>query len=1030
MSKHFTRTFVQNAMTSHGLIIFVFALMVILGIWGLIHINKDEFPQFTIRQGVVAAIYPGATAQEIEQQVTQPLEEFLFTYSEVDKKKTRSVTEDGIVYVFAELRDEVTNKDQAWSKIKLGLDLFKLTKLPAGVLQIVVIDDFGSSSSLLLAIESPERTPRELEDYARKLSRSLRTIQAMGKIQIVGQQQEEIAIEVDANKLSQYGIDQRAILTELNLQGFRTIGGHMESNNMMLQIQVPYANEYEIGEQIIFANPVISDHVIRLKDIATIKRHYPTAKKYVEYFEADDKASCLILDIQMLPGNNIVEFGKEVDQVLAQVLPQIPRDVKTHRITDQPKVVDDSVRSFLRDLVVSILIVIAVMLILFPLRTALVAGIAVPFCTCVSIGLMFMTGIELNTVTLAALIVVLGMVVDDSVVIVDGYTNELEKRHSSWYCASVSTMNLYAPMVVASLSISAMFFPMVKLITGELGDFVRYFPWAVLFALLGSLSYAIFLVPFISTRMVRVKSVEEENFFERLQRGLFEGMQKGYNVLIDWCFRNPWICLGSLLLLLLLGGFLFTRLNIQMMPKAERECFAVEIHLNPECDIHQTASISDSLANILVSDKRVKSITNFVGQASPRFHATYTPQMAKPSYAQFIVNTISQDATVELITEYGTKYADYFPNAYIRFKQMDYQNVINPFEIYIKGDNYAELVPYADSVREYMCTIPEITWVHDDYSQCVTMLQLELKRDEADRLGVTQTLLSLYLNMALGGQSLSDIWEGDCRIPVMLYTQGKDTLDFQQLLDLRVPTVYPNTWVPLRQVADVKPVWRNASLTRWNGERTITIGCDMRGTTSQPVIQKKVQHWVENHLHNLPPDVHIEYGGLTSVNENVIPQIIYTIIAALLVMFVVLLIHFKKVDISLLTLSSAGLCLFGAFLGMWMFQLDFSITAVLGVVSLIGVIIRSTIIMYEYAEDLRLKQHMTAHDAALNAGKRRMKPIFLTSTTTALGVVPMIIAHTGLWMPLGVTICFGTLFTLPLIVTVLPIAYWKVYEKQ
>ncbi len=1028
MKRKINRTFIETGMVGHGLIYFVFAIVVAFGIWSIPNINKDEFPQFTIRQGVVAAIYPGATAQEIEQQVTQPLEEFLFTYSEIDKKKTRSVTEDGVAYIFAELRNEVDNKDQVWSKIKLGLNLFKLTSMPQGVLQIVVVDDFGSTSSLLLAVESPERTPRELEEFARKIARSLRTIDEMGNIKIVGKQQEEISVEIDANKLSQYGINQTALLTELNLQGFRTIGGRLKSDNLMLQIQIPYRNEYEVGEQIVFMNPLQTEHVVRLKDIATITRHYKEASKFVEYFEQEDKASCLIIDIQMLPGHNVVRFGEKVDKVLAEVLQQIPPDVHTHRITDQPKVVADSVYSFLHDLVLSMLFVIGTMLLLFPFKTAMVAGIAVPFCTCVSMGMMYAAGIELNTVTLAALIVVLGMVVDDSVVVLDGYTNTLEDRHSSWYSAAVSTYSLYVPMCVASSTIATMFFPMTKIITGTLGEFVQFFPWAILFALIASMSYALFFVPFVATRVIKFQTDDNKNLFARLQDKVFRAMQEGYEKLLAWCFKHAGLYFAGFILLLCLGGFLFSRLNIQMMPKADRESFAVEIYLTPNSDIHQTTTISDSLANILIKDKRIVSITNFVGQASPRFHTTYAPQVAKPSYAQFIVNTVSQEATIEVLEEYGIKYADYFPNAYVRFKQMDYQDVKNPFEIYIKGENFEQMAILADSVKQYMNTLPDVMWVHDDYSQSVSMLQIDLKQDEAERLGVTQTLLSLYLNTVLGGQTLSTIWEEDFAIPVILYTQGNDSLNFQDLLDLRIPTLY--TWVPLRQVATITPVWRNASLTRWNGERTITVGCDMKGNTSQPVIQKTIEKWVNEHLTDLPEGVKIEYGGLTETNKSVIPEVILSIVAALFVMFLILLLYFKKIPISLLILSSASFCLFGAFFGLYLFGLDFSITAVLGVISLVGIIVRSAIIMIEYAEELRRNEHMTARDAAFQSGVRRMKPIFLSSTTTALGVIPMITAHTNLWMPLGVVICFGTLATLPLVVTILPIAYWKVYEKK
>ncbi|MCQ2285458.1 MAG: efflux RND transporter permease subunit [Bacteroidales bacterium] len=408
---------IWSAIRIHNIIFFVIAVLMCFGFYALVQMNKDEFPQFTIRQGVVAAIYPGATASEVEEQVAKPLEQFLFTYSEIDKSHTYSVSEDGILYVFAELRPTVQNKDEVWSKIRHGLQLFKKTSVPAGVLEIVVVDDFGNTSSILLAIESQQRTPRELEKYAEELSDNLRAISSMGNVKVLGKQHEEIAVLIDQEKLSAYGLSQSTLLTELATQGFRTIGGSIEneSGSAMLHVEIPYRSEYEIGEQIVYADPV--GHAIRLKDIATIERRYAKPTQLIKF----DGQQTVIVSMEMSPGNNIVAFGEEVDKMIAKTAQQLPPDVNMHRITNQPKVVDDSVVSFLRDMVFSIVVIILVMLMLFPLKTALVASSGVPVCTAISIGIMYLFGIELNTVTLAGLVVGLGMLVDKSVIVSDGY---------------------------------------------------------------------------------------------------------------------------------------------------------------------------------------------------------------------------------------------------------------------------------------------------------------------------------------------------------------------------------------------------------------------------------------------------------------------------------------------------------------------------------------------------------------------------------------------------------------------------------
>ena len=1009
-------------MKRHGLVMALFLVLMAFGIWSLPQMNKDEFPQFTVRQGLVAALYPGATAEEVEQQVTIPLEDYINSFEAVDKKLTYSISEDGIAYLYVMLRMDY-NDPQTWLKIRDGLPLLQKTKMPAGVLQTVLLDDFGNTSSLLIAVESDQRSPRELEQYVTEVCSHLRTIPEMGKIRILGQQTEEIAVTVDIERLSRYGISPTALQAQMALQGLRTIGGENETQGE-LQVVIPYQSEYELQEQIVWSDPV-TGAVVRLRDIASVERRYQTPKQFVEH---DDKP-CLIINMEMVPGNNIVAFGREVDRQLEEAAALLPPDIRFHRITDQPKVVNDSVLSFLRDIFISILVVIAVMLLLFPLRTALVAATGLPVCTAICIGLMYLTGIELNTVTLAALIFVLGMIVDDSVIVIDGYTNYLTRGHSRWFSANVSTSLLFVPMSLATMAVCGMFFPMTRIITGPMGEFVQLFPWAVLFALVASIFYATWVTPYLAFRYIRVRKPEELNLVERIQNRFFTWLQNAYKRGLQGCFNRPWIVWTLLGGTTLIGLILMANLNLQLLPKAEREFFAVEIHLPDGTTTQESAVVADSLARILRADRRVVSVTAFMGQSSPRFHATYSPQTPAPNFAQLIVNTKSSKATSQILKEYSSRYENYFPNAYARFKQLDYQAVKNPLEVRVQGENWDEMAPLADSIYHFMVKQPEMQWVHCNYNNVAASTRIVLKADEATRLGITQTMLSVYLREVTRGATITTLYEGSYGVPVVLYTAGAETMTIDELSALPVPTAIPGVWTPLRQVATLEPGWHHTCLERRNAVRTITVGADLRGSTSQVSAEKKVKQWIETHMTNLPEGVRITYGGLTEINGLMVPQILWSVVAALAVMLVLLLYHFGKIGLALLTLSSAILCIFGSMLGLWIFGLDISITAVLGIVSLIGIIVRNAIMMYEYAEDARKYKHLNYREAAFQAGLRRMRPVFLTSATTALGVLPMIIAATSLWMPMGVVICFGTLFTLPLTVTILPVVYWKVHGR-
>lgn len=1015
-------------MRSFPILALCIVAVIVIGFYALPHLNKNEFPDVTIRQGVVAVVYPGATAEEIEEQVATKVENYLFTFNDVDKNKTYSYSQNGMLYVFVSMVQTNNDIKVTWSQIREGLSLFRLTNLPQGVAATAVIDDFGNSSSLLLAIESAERSPRELQELANKMSTKLRTIPELGKISYVGEQNEEIAVHMDPVKLTQYAVSPSVISAELAAQGFRTISGHLssDSGNALVHVSIPYGSIYDISELVIFSDPV-TGQVLRLRDVARVESHYPDHKPHIKYSDSvTDNNSCIMLSLEMRSGNNIVEFGDKVDKIINEFESTITPDIHLHRITDQPAVVDRSVRSFLRDLIEAILVVIIVMLMLFPLKTALVSSTSVPICIAATLGIMYFIGFELNTVTLAALIAVLGMIVDDSVVVIDGYTNLLKMGHSRWYSAAVSTTRLSTSMLFATASIAIMFFPALSIFEGGLmGDFIKLFPWTILIALACSFFFAVFVIPYMSARLI--SNNVSKTRFELFQERFFDILQGGYRHLLDLCFRHKKATLVVGLVSVVLGLVFFTLIDIQILPKAERDSFAVEIHLDASAPMSETEAVSDSLKQILMADPRITSVTSFIGMSSPRFHMTYAPQLAGDNYAQFIVKTINDDATKEVLAEYSQRLENFFPSAQIRFKQLDYQMANSPVEFYLKGDDYNKIALVRDTLLNIMKQDPNLFFVHSDFDATEEIVDIVLKPDISSRYGITQSTLSVYLNGALTGTKLSSLWQGGYNIPISVYSDGI-SMDYASLGDLLVPCVQPGMWVPLRQVADIKPKFHHVNMPHRNGVRCITVSSDVKAGVGQMKVQTEIGRKLDEI--QMPEGVTWEYGGTVAFSRMLLPDLIMAIIAAVCVMFIVLIIHYGKIGISLLSISMASLCIFGCTFGLWLFDLNFSITVTLGIISLVGIIVRNAIIMYDYVSELRTKEHMTVRDAAYHAGLRRMRPIFLTSATTALGVIPMITAGTLLWKPMGVVVCFGTLFTLPLIITILPVAYCVVFEKK
>ena len=419
------RNFVEAAMHYRQIVILCTACLVAFGVYSLPQMRKNEFPDFTIRQGIVVAVAPGNTVEEMVEQVVKPLEEYIFTYKEVKKEKTFSQSRDGIVYIQVQLNDDLQDKDAFWSKFKHGVSQFK-AQLPQNVLAVQVMDDFGDTSALLIALESEDKTYRELDDYMDLLQTRLRRIPSVGRMSVGGMQHEQISIYLDNDRLSHYGLSDRTLALTLMQKGFATTGGRLKADEQVTPVYVAKSlnTVYDVQQQIVYTDP--QGHIVRLKDVARVVREYPHTDSYL----TNNGKKCLLLSVEMKKGQNIVAMGQDIDRVLADFQrEELPPEVGIFRITDQSQVVGDSVLNFLKELLIAIVAVVIVVVLLLPLRVALVAASTIPITIFISLGLLYGCGVELNTVSLAALIVTLGMIVDNSIVIIDNYL-----ENSSPYC--------------------------------------------------------------------------------------------------------------------------------------------------------------------------------------------------------------------------------------------------------------------------------------------------------------------------------------------------------------------------------------------------------------------------------------------------------------------------------------------------------------------------------------------------------------------------------------------------------------------
>jgi multidrug efflux pump subunit AcrB len=660
-------------------------------------------------------------------------------------------------------------------------------------------------------------------------------------------------------------------------------------------------------------------------------------------------------------------------------------------------------------------------------------------------------GIELNIVTLAALIVVLGMVVDNSIVVIDGYLEYLGKGFTPKDAAIESARQYFMPMMLATICICIIFYPLLLTMKGGFHDALEDFPITITINLMVSLILAVTVIPFLEVLIIKPGKVSTGG------NAITKWVQSTYNRVLDFTFRHPWMTIGGGIGIILLSCLILPTLKIRLFPYADRDQFAIEIFLPEGKGISDTRMVADSLRKVMQKDEQVQCITSFIGCSSPRFMTCYAPQMAGRNYAQFIVNTTSQNATLELLAKYQPQWSEAFPDAYVRFKRLDYLEVPE-LEYRFYGENLDSLHSVAESMMERMREMPELEWVHTDFLQPQPIIDVELDPVAASQLGITRTTAALALSATTNDLRVGQIWEGDYEVPIVVKDNTDMTFSDIENLGISSPTsimssaashlspltsnLSTNSTIPLRQVAKVQPKWSESRIMHRGGERCITVTAQFANGVYAAPVENRIAEIMQKEI-KLPEGVRCEVGGEIEYDAEALPMVFGGIAIAMVIIFFFLLFNFKKYGITTICIAALGLMLPGALIGLGLMNRTLGLTSVFGLITLMGMIMRNEILIFEHAIDL-IKQYVAKHgdwtvdreaynaavkQAAYDAGKRRMVPIFLTTATTAVGVVPMIIAQSSFWMPVGITIFAGGIGSLIMVVSMLPVIYWKVNLK-
>lgn len=1013
---------IEWAMEYHVFPLSLSAVLVIIGIVAFFNMSRNEFPDFTIRQGLIVGQYPGASSKQVEEQLTKKVEEYLFSNNEVNKKKTYSFSRDGQMFVFVEVADNLNaiQTKAFWNKIKNGM-LILQSQLPKEVKGFYIDSDFGNTSALLMSVESKTRPYKELLKNVEDIEAELRQVQDVAKISHTGNLNEQITIYVDQNKLLQKGVSVGNIMQVLQNEGAINATGKEEGAvvDQPIHINTYYKSEAELSDQIIRQDA--NGNAIRLRDVATLKREYDEPDRHV----TSNGTKSIIISLEMITGKNIVSFGKELEKHIEKVSAHLPSDVKLVKLADQPEVVDDSISHFMKEFAFALIGVIFIAVLLLPLRVAAVAAATIPITILATLAIMYMVGIELDTVTLAALIVVLGIVVDDPIVVIDSHVEKLDHGLSVWAAARESAKELFPSVFTATLAISATFIPLAFFMVGVSKDFILLFPVTIVIALTLSLIISMLIVPFFNTLFITKgllhnKDDSKRSFLDRLQdffNGHIGNSMKHYKITVF---------LGALAVVAGIG--IMGILPQQLFPKVERNQFAMEIYLPSGYRLTQTDSVVKSMEQILKKDKRILNYTSFIGSSSPRFHSVYAPNLPAKNYAQILIKTESEEATEEIITEYESKYGNLFPSAFVRMKQLNMINALAPIEVRISGNNLADLKKVAQQVSAIGKKHPEVNWVRTDFNEPQPTLALDIKSADAARLGLGKNDIANAVLMHSEGIVATQLWEDTYAVDVKIKSPKASRSNLDDLRNLNVVSPKTQSIIPLRQVADVNFEWNDGQITRRNSVRTLTVRMDV---TQKAVANAVLMDFMpEIEKIKLPKDVTVTYGGeLELQGENQGPMGIALGVSIVLI-FLILLWHFKHLKHAILSITTMPLSILGASFGLFVAGYPFGFTSFLGLLALCGIVVRNGIILIDHAEELRIHEGKSVFEAARLSAERRMRPIFLTSSAAAVGVIPMVISRSSLWGPLGTVICFGLIVSMLLTLFILPTLYWLFFRKE
>lgn len=999
----------------HKQIVYFFIIAIITGgLWSYFHLGRSEDPDFTIRQAVVTAAWPGASAQQITQQVTDPLEKKLQDTKGLDYIK--SFTHDGKTVIYVNLKDSVPKEEMQtrWHEIR-NLVNDEWGSLPSGVMGPYINDRFDDVYGSIYAVTGDGFSYEEKRKYAENIRRRLTGVEDVQKVELLGVQKQEIYVEMDQNKLASFGMRPSDVFAMLQQQGAMMPAGmiHTDSRNVAIRVEGLLDTVESLKELPIH----VGERSFHLGDVASVTQMYADPETSLMYFNGKPAVG---IAVSMAPGGNNLVLGKNLEREIEKEKAELPAGLDIEQVADQPSVVNDSIHEFTKSLLEAIVIVMAASFLSLGFWSGIVLALCIPVVVCASFIYMKWQGIDLHIVSLGTLIVSLGLLVDDAIIVIEMMQVKLEEGMDRLAAAQAAYKGCAKPMLAGTLITAAGFIP-VGFAAGQTAEYVGAFFWVIASTLLLSWVASIFVSPVLGYRFIRVKAGEKKSAFaDRAYRLFYKA--------IAWCIRfKKTVIIGTAAIF---AGTvaLIPFVNQEFFPDSVRPEIILDVNLPSGASIKETKEVMAGIADNLYGDNRVSSFSTYVGDSAPRFILLFDPLAPEDSHGQMIL--VARDSKVRdsLRDDTLAFIAEQYPDARAHARLITTGPPAEyPIMLRLSGKNVEDTAKFAKEAAALVSQYPGMKNVSMDWPEETPVVRLKIDQDKVRKLGGDNYSISRDLYVKLSGYKVAESYQGNQLVPISFRLEGSNAARLADLSSLPVH-VGSGRYVPLGEIADIS--YENETSTIWRRDLhpTITIRGEAGGDkTADSVVNELYDRTLKEFREHLPDGYILEKGGAVENSEKSVQYLAAPVPIMIFLILMILMFELDKIPLMVIAGITGPLGLIGAILSLFLTRQPMGFVSIVGMLALSGMVVRNSIILLD-----QIRQHLAdgkkPYDAVIESAALRFRPIMLSSVTDVLGFVPLI--PSPFWRPLAVSFIGGLLLATAIGLLVVPALYCWYYKVE